>query len=241
MDIYFLDTETTGFVDGRLLQLAFKKRGGSDIVCEFYNPPVPIEVEAMEVHGITEKMVADKPAFEESESFRVLPGLLAKGILVAHNAAFDVGVLEGEGIPVGEQICTMKVTRARYDTPNHRLQYLRYLWGIELDEAFAHDAKGDVLVLEAIFERMLREAMEEYGESEEQAIARFIDITKKPVLLRRLSFGKYAGKSFADIVKGDRGYMEWLATLSDKDEDFKYTVAYHLGRLGKENGQEVHV
>jgi DNA polymerase III epsilon subunit-like protein len=234
--LVFLDTETTGIENGRLVQLAYKKQGAKEkMVVAYFKPPVPIEIEAMAVHHITEKHVAKKPTFDGSAPHAVLKTLLADRatILVAHNAKFDMGVLEREGIPAsaGRFICTLKVAQSMYDLPQYKMQYLRYLWGIEDDEATAHDAEGDVAILEKVFAYMLAEYMADpahTGISKTDAIEAFVTISKNPILLRRASFGKYAGKTFEEIAATDRGYLQWMSTLADKDEDFAYTVNHYL-------------
>jgi len=253
--LVFLDTETTGIENGRIIQLAYKKQnnvlGGNDdtknrnseknIVVEYFKPPVPIEIEAMSVHHITEKHVAAKPAFAGSKAYDALQKLLADPltILVAHNAKFDIGILEREGIAIDHNrfICTMKVAQSMYDLPQYKMQYLRYLWGIEDDEATAHDAEGDVAILEKVFDYMLADYMAAHAaeyvnapmnNSESSAIQAFVTISKNPVLLRRAPFGKYAGKTFEEIKAADSGYLQWMATLEDKGEDFLYTVNYYL-------------
>ena len=65
-------------------------------------------------------------------------------------------MLVKEGIHTPKSICTLKL--ARYLDPNgvipkYNLQYLRYFLGIQID-ATAHDALGDILVLEKLFERL---------------------------------------------------------------------------------------
>jgi len=62
----FLDTETTGTSEkDRLCQLAYKLETG-EIVNELFKPPLPIAIEAMSIHHITNEMVAGQPAFKES-------------------------------------------------------------------------------------------------------------------------------------------------------------------------------
>jgi len=238
--LIFLDTETTGIAEGRLIQLAYKKRGrgpGSrnedDIIhVEYFKPPVPIEIEAMAVHHITEKHVAGKKAFGDSKAHRELQALLDEPgtILVAHNAKFDMDILAREGVKLGRFICTMKVAQSMYDLPQYKMQYLRYLWDIEDDEATAHDARGDVAILEKVFDHMVIGYGNAHGVSEADAIEAFIEISRNPVLLRRAAFGKYAGKTFEEIKAADPGYLQWMSTLADKDEDFAYTVKYYLGK-----------
>jgi DNA polymerase III epsilon subunit-like protein len=248
MRIIFLDTETTGIADGRLVQLAYRPQAAdaandaNSIVVEYFKPPVPIEIEAMAVHHITEKHVADKPAFEGSAAKVKIQELLggdaddsagANGngaILVAHNAKFDIGVLEREGVRVGRYICTMKIAQTMYDLPMYKMQYLRYLWGIENDEATAHDAEGDVIILEKVFEHMVREYAAKNGVSEAEAIEKFIEISANPILLKQIPFGKHAGKTFEEVLATDPSYLQWMATLTDKGEDFAYTVNYYLGK-----------
>jgi DNA polymerase III epsilon subunit-like protein len=55
----FLDTETTGTgSDDRLCQIAFKPEV-CPAVCELFNPGMPISIDAMAIHHITNKMVED--------------------------------------------------------------------------------------------------------------------------------------------------------------------------------------
>lgn len=230
--LLFLDTETTGLEHGRLIQLAHKKRGDAATFVEYYKPPVPIEFEAMGVHHITERMVADAAPFSETETFKSLPATLASAILVAHNAAYDIGILKTEGIETPRHICTYKVAYRMYDLPNHKLQSLRYRWGIEVPNAVAHDAAGDVDVLELVFEHMLAEYIEREGCSEADAISAFERITAEPTLLRKVTFGKYAGMSFEELAKTDPDYLRWMRDkLTDKGDDFLHTVRHHLSNI----------
>jgi DNA polymerase III epsilon subunit-like protein len=70
----FLDTETTGTGPAdRLCQIAFKIKGGYT-VNELFNPGMPITIDAMIVHHITNEMVLGKPAFQTAthgKSFRI--------------------------------------------------------------------------------------------------------------------------------------------------------------------------
>jgi len=134
------------------------KLENSEIVNKLFKPPLPIEIEAMSVHHITNEMVAGKPAFKESPDYQKLVDLLNNdtNILVAHNAKFDVDMLVKEGVHPKKVICTLKL--ARHLDPNgvipkYKLQYLRYYLGIQI-QATAHDALVDILVLEKLFERL---------------------------------------------------------------------------------------
>ena len=237
MKIIFFDTETTGNGDGdRLCQLGVKERGVAEpIVNATYKPPLAISIESMAIHHITEKMVADRPLFIEAPEYRELKNLFedAGTLAVAHNAAFDVSMLTREDIVPHQTICTYKVAYA-LDTKEligiYRLQYLRYYLGIEI-EAVAHDAWGDVLVLEALFERLLKKMTEQEG-SEEAALAKMIDISSRPPVFTTLRFGKHNGERIEDIAKTDRSYLEWLLKQKEQnpagEEDWIYTLKQYL-------------
>ena len=154
----FLDTETPGNrPDDRLCQIAFKPEN-SEAVSGLFNPGKPISIDAMVVHHITDKMVADKPPFQESDEYTELQELISdiNNVIVAHNARFDMQMLNAEGINTTKVICALKLSRYLDKNgviPKYNLQYLRYFLDLDVD-AQAHDALGDILVLEALFSRL---------------------------------------------------------------------------------------
>jgi exodeoxyribonuclease X len=222
----FLDTETTGTEsDDRLCQLAFKTGQGT-VVNSLFNPGKPIAIEAMAVHHITNEMVQDKPRFKTSAAFEQLSALVAdpNNVIVAHNAAFDIAMLRNEGIDPPKVICTLKL--ARYldkegVIPQYNLQYLRYYLGLKV-EATAHDALGDILVLERLFERILARFKKD---GHDNPVEEMIRISNSPIRIARMPFGKYKGRLFNDVPAD---YLEWLMG-TDLDEDMAYTVRHHLG------------
>jgi len=237
MRIIFLDTETTGNSDtDRLCQLAVKERYIDEpLINALYKPPVPISIESMAIHHITERMVAGKPAFKDAAEYVGLKDLLEheETITVAHNATFDSAMLAREGIVPRQTICTYKLAYALDPSdilPNYRLQYLRYLLDLDV-EAEAHDAWGDVLVLEALFERFAEKMKERHG-TEEAALSAMLAISARPLLFTTLRFGKYNGKKIEEVVKTDQDYLEWLLREKEKDPageaDWIYTLKHYL-------------
>ncbi len=241
--LIFFDTETTGNEQKDVLcQIAYKiYPANGDIENEFvglYKPAIKIPPEASAVHHITNKMVADKPSFKESGDQIKIKNLFEDkdSIVVAHNAPFDLLMIKKEDIEPSNFICTLRV--ARYLDPEgkierYNLQYLRYLLEIEID-AVAHDALGDVLVLEQLFERLKKKIIEKEGIRKDEAIKKMMEISSHPSLLRTFSFGKHNGKKIEDVIKTDRGYLEWLLSqklASDQiDEDWIYTLKYYLNK-----------
>jgi len=237
-ELLFLDTETTGneIMKDRLCQVCYKTSQG--IYTGYFKPPIPMSVKAMSITNITNKMLGDKEIFRDSAMKKELEKLLAEKILVAHNAKFDCAILESEGLSVPRRICTLRV--ARYLDPNnlipeYNLSYLRYYFDIDV-EANAHDAKGDVIVLCGIFDKLLSKMKEEIGgPSDSDAITKMVDVSSRPTLFKLFSFGKYKDKKIEEVAKSDRRYLEWMLNqkLSDgaQDEDWIHTLEYYLKDL----------
>jgi DNA polymerase III epsilon subunit-like protein len=226
----FLDTETTGNGPAdRLCQIAFKIKGGYT-VNELFNPGMPITIDAMTVHHITNEMMLDKPAFRNSDTWSKLRDLVNSDgyVMVAHNTAFDVDMLKKEGIEPKSVICTLKLAR-HFDKegviPKYGLQYLRYYLGLNVD-AVPHSALGDILVLEVLFNRINAKALVEFGND---AVDRMIEISKNTVLYRRMPFGKHKGLKMEEVPLD---YLQWLAG-TDLEEDLRYTIEPYLGAWGQ--------
>ena len=231
--LIFLDTETTGNEIGkdRLCQICYKYDG--NLKTNYFKPPIPISVKAMSVTHITNKMVEDKEPFEKSKTSKELQSLLKDGILVAHNAKFDIAILEAEGLAVSKYICTLRIAR-HFDEnnliPEYGLQFLRYFLDLEI-EGGAHDAESDVNVLFAVFQRLLAKVKEKIP-NEEEAINKMIEISNNPVIFKKFNFGKYKDKTVQSVALDDRRYLEWLlkTKMEDggQDEDWIYTLKQYL-------------
>ncbi|MFA6325015.1 MAG: 3'-5' exonuclease [Candidatus Paceibacterota bacterium] len=248
--IIFFDTETTGNTEKDFLcQIAYKVNDESFV--GFYRPPIKIPPEASAVHHITNKRLENEIPFNGSSDQAKIKELFEDkdSIVVAHNVQFDLMIIKKENIEPKNYICTLRL--ARYLDPEgkiekYNLQYLRYLLDLDV-EATAHDALGDVLVLEKLFDRLktrlqqlcCKHCGEEkiYGAehiSDDEILEKMIEISSHPSLLHSISFGKHIGKKIEEIAKIDRGYLEWLLKQkleSDQiDEDWIYTLKYYLGK-----------
>lgn len=239
--LIFLDTETTGNgPEARLCQVAYKFKGKE--MEGFFKPPVPISIEAMAVSHITNKMVADKESFSDSVMKKDLENIFSdeRNIFVAHNADFDAGILKNEGISIGKKIDTLKIAQyldEKGEIPRYSLQYLRYYFDLDLDpkDAPAHNALGDIRVLEKLFDYLF-EKMEENLMSEEDILEKMIEISALPVLLKKFNFGKYKGEKVEDVYQKDARYLHWLWEQKKKakeqgeenDENWIYTLEYYL-------------
>lgn len=236
--LVFLDTETTGTgPDGRLCQIAYKFAGLE--AAAMFKPPVPIEIEAMAIAHITNKMVTDKEPFIGSEMHKDLEQILAAGnILVAHNARFDADILEREGLAASKIIDTFKIAHhldAEGKIPKYSLQYLRYYFDLEVENAPAHDALGDVRVTEKIFDHLFAEMKKTHGD-EEKILRSMLEISAKPLLFKKFNFGKHNDRKVSEVAAEDAGYLAWLLNQKilarergeDNDENWIYTLDYYL-------------
>lgn len=163
MNLIFLDTETTGFGECRLVEFAYANQATDEqIILTFrVKPPILIEDQAITVHGIRNEDVAELWPFIEHPDYVGVKNWIEKdgSVVVAHNAPFDIAVLKREGINVHTFIDTKKIAMKLYkNAPNHKLQTLReYLHlesGLTAEEAKAHSAGGDVSILKRLFYQM---------------------------------------------------------------------------------------
>ncbi len=108
----------------------------------------PIPKAASRIHGITAEMLTSQPKAEEV--LKAFCQFIGKGILVAHNADFDIGFLRYENSRIGQSlpnrhICTLKVSRKLYPgLPDYRLETVaKHILGIEIDKGMRHRALDD--------------------------------------------------------------------------------------------------
>jgi len=96
-----LDTETTGLdpkqghriIEIGALELVDRQLSGRQFHV-YINPEREIEAGALEVHGITEDFLRDKPVF--AEIVEDLVAFVDGAELVIHNAPFDIGFIDNE-------------------------------------------------------------------------------------------------------------------------------------------------
>ena len=103
-----LDTETTGLepseghriIEIGCLELVHRRPSGRRFH-RYLNPDRPVDAGAVEVHGLDDRFLADKPRFHEvvDEFLDFIRG----AELVIHNAPFDVGFLNAELARLGPQ------------------------------------------------------------------------------------------------------------------------------------------
>jgi DNA polymerase-3 subunit epsilon len=159
------DLETTGLSPqlDRIVEIgAVKFVDGKETARwgQLINPEMAMPPGAAAVNGITDDMLKGQPTVRES-----LPEFLkfiGNAVLVAHNAAFDLGFVRsamgrlGLGMLANDFVDTrVMAQRAFPGRPNYKLQSLAVDLGIEALEA--HRAVDDARVCLGVFQACLKE------------------------------------------------------------------------------------
>ena len=233
-----IDSETCG-LEGGIVELASLDVKVNGVVKGFSNPKQhyvkpdrPIEFGAMATHHITEDMVTDADPIE-SVWPRYWYDFEDPTYFVAHNAAFDKGVLPPSDV---DWICTLKLARYVYPAlESHTNQYLRYALGLDpiikdiLPEGLhAHRALYDVYCTAVLFAHL--------AEKLQWDVKHMLEITKLPSLIHYVKFGKYAKSkpTYEEVAKSDPSYFQWaLGNMSDLDEDRRFTMIHWLQHFGQ--------
>ena len=157
-----LDTETTGTdpAGDRIVEIGcvellnYIPTGRTFHV--YVNPQRPVSQGALQVHGLSDSFLADKPVFAA-----VAPDFMEfvrEARLVIHNAAFDVGFLNAElgrcGHPVLEAdraACTLSLARRKHPGASNSLDALCSRYGIDNSRRTKHGALLDAEILAEVY------------------------------------------------------------------------------------------
>ena len=239
-----------------LIQLAYRKIWEDNKKIDknlFFNTDTPILISAMAIHWIYPKLLKEKSnnKYLQEEDKKILGEEFSKNILIAHNIDFDKDVLEKSWIQMWTKLIdTLKVAKTmvaewlifneKQTKPEYMaLQYLRYFFELyEInDDAWnaecttAHDAFWDVVVLENVFYKLFEVIKNNFSYDDEKILDLMQEITKKEfALLETIRVWKYKWKTFEEISKVDKHYLEWMIKWNFT-EDIKYTCKVWLGQV----------
>lgn len=161
-----LDTETTGIStadDHRIIEIGcvelINRRLTGQTFHQYINPQREIDAGAIEVHGITNEFLADKPLFADiSEDFlRFIDG----AELIIHNAPFDVGFIDhelnklaGEARRVNSiasVLDTLKMARDKHPGQKNNLDALCKRYDVDNSNRELHGALLDAEILADVY------------------------------------------------------------------------------------------
>lgn len=164
-----LDTETTGLepAEGhRIIEIGcvemVNRRLTGNNFHHYLQPDREIDDGAIEVHGITNEFLADKPRF--SEVAQEFLDYIKGAQLVIHNAAFDVGFIDhefaklGRGIGKTEDHCavldTLLLARKMHPGQRNSLDALCKRYEIDNSHRELHGALLDAEILADVYLHM---------------------------------------------------------------------------------------
>ena len=161
-----LDTETTGIEisqGNRILEIGcvemISRRVTGNNFHVYINPQRASEEGALQVHGITEEFLADKPLFNEivDEFIQFIDGAQ----LVIHNAPFDIGFLNHEfnllnaGKGKVEDYCTvldtLEMAKKKFPGQKNNLDALCRRYEIDNSKRTLHGALLDSEILADVY------------------------------------------------------------------------------------------
>jgi len=161
-----LDTETTGLdvgdghrvIEIGCVELVHRRLTGRHFHC-YLNPRRDIDAGAIEVHGITNAFLADKPEFAQVAD--ALLEFLDGAELVIHNAAFDLGFLDAElrgvaaaAMPLAERhriVDTLLMARHKHPGQRNNLDALCQRYGVDNSQRDLHGALLDAEILADVY------------------------------------------------------------------------------------------
>ncbi|MGK0389603.1 MAG: DNA polymerase-3 subunit epsilon [Maribacter sp.] len=243
-DIVFFDLEATGLsvVKDKIVQIAlikYTKKGGEPIEKSMMiNPGIPISEEAMNVHGITPKMLANKPTFEQVA--QELHDFIGDSDLGGYNSnRYDVPMLMEEFARVGMELDISKrklidVQRIFYKMEPRTLSAaLKFYCGEKL--VGAHDALADVRATVDVLKGQLEKykgvdiedgdgnVTPEPVRNDMKAIhdfvndLRYLEPTQKMKLNDKgvavFSFGKYNNAPVGETLAKNMNYYNWIMKM----------------------------
>ena len=142
------DVETPNRMSNRMSAIGITVMENGEITDTFYtlvNPETHFDAFNVQLTGISEKTVKDAPVFPEV--WAQIEPMMSSGLLVAHNAVFDMSVLKkclhDYGIdwrPYVRYLCTVQMGRRLLPGMSHKLNALCDYYGIGLDH---HQAASD--------------------------------------------------------------------------------------------------
>jgi DNA polymerase-3 subunit epsilon len=189
-----LDTETTGLEPAqghRIIEIGcvemINRRLTGNHYHQYIQPDRDIDEGAIEVHGISNEFLADKPRFEDivEDFLRFIEG----AELIIHNAPFDVGFINHELLrykkshPTIDTICavidTLALARELHPGQKNNLDALCRRYDVDNSQRDLHGALLDAEILAEVYLRMTGGQEALFVESQQQSMeVKNVEITR---------------------------------------------------------------
>lgn len=240
-DLCFFDIEATGLsvIRDRILQIGiikyFADGRAPEALNMIINPGIPISEEAMQVHGILPKDVANKPTFQQVA--QKIHAFIGNADLAGYNSnRFDIPMLMEEFDRAGLEFDITRrrmidVQRIFYKMEPRTLKAaLKFYCDKDIEDA--HDAMTDVRATVEVFMGQLErykgvDYIDDEGNVQKAPVKkniqelheftndqRFVDATQKMRYDQNgtivFNFGKYNNQPVAEVLSKDKQYYNWI-------------------------------
>mgnify|MGYP001573434928 CR=1 FL=1 len=227
--VAFIDVETTGTntLSDRIVELSALKiypDETEEIITTRINPGIPIPPEAIAIHSITDKDVADKPNFKEYAA--TLRDFLEGCDLAGFNVRrFDLDIIEAEFRRAeiefsiqGRHIVDVQTIYHRFEPRDLPAAYKKYCGKVmEVHHSSESDVRATFDVLKSQLEKHPNDLPNNINElhdfCNEKRSINWIDKDGKFVWVGDeavVNFSKYRGKTLSHMAKNERSFLEWI-------------------------------
>lgn len=237
--IIIFDLETTGLslTSDKIAQLAYLKHFPDGVIeqkKQLFNPGKPMPTEALAVHGLSDELLKDAPAFASQAV--ALADVFKDSYYSGFNVArYDLPLLRQEFIRAGvnfnfkpEDIIDAKIVYHHMERRDLASAY-KFYCGKEHTEA--HDAMADVEVTaEIIAEQATRYGYDEIKRIHDEECRDYIDADGK--FMRKdgeiyFAFSKFKDQSLSSVAQSDPTFLRWILQ-ADFPQDTKDVVRNFL-------------
>ena len=223
--LVFIDLETTGInlSTDRIIEIAIVKvfPDGSKLVKrKIVNPQMPIPKGSSDIHGFTDEMVKDAPAFKEVAN--ELKQFIDNADLSGYNSnRFDIPMLMEEFLRAGIHL---EMTNRRMVDVQHVFHMMEkrtlaaaYQFYCSKELSDAHSAEADATATWEILEAQTIR-YQNLGNTIDSILQftgeeRIVDFARRMVMdndVEVFNFGKYKGRPVADVLKAEPQYYDWI-------------------------------
>lgn len=220
-----IDLETTGInlATDRIVEIAMVKMmpdGTQQVKRRLINPEMPIPKAASDVHGITDEMVKDAPAFKQVAN-EVKQFLEGSDIAGYNSNRFDLPLLMEEFLRSGLSfdISDKKLLDVQkiFHMMEQRTLSAAYKFYCEKNLDGAHSAEADAsATLEILQAQVAR--YNQLGNTVESIIQftgeeQIVDFARRFVIEKGVevfNFGKHKGRPVADVLRSEPQYYDWM-------------------------------
>ncbi len=228
-----LDTETTGLepsqghkiIEIGCVELINRKLTGNHYH-QYIKPMREIDAGAIEVHGITNEFLADKPTFDQI--VKAFIEFVDGAELIIHNAPFDIGFLDHElqqlsGRPYKNMthycqvVDSLVLARHKHPGQKNNLDALCKRYGVDNSQRDLHGALLDAEILADVYlfmtggQTSLSLSDEDDDSSNSQSVKRFSQLTNVEALtvLRASPEELIAHNQTLERIKKNSGQCVW--------------------------------